>query len=96
MHDVGSLTGPVVPAKSPNEAAGAAEEATEERGPAKGNAASKTRVGHRADASVPSALDRVRRKAAEDKEAKFTALLHHVTVERLRAAYLVLHRQAAA
>lgn len=42
------------------------------------------------------ALDRVREAAKRDKKAKFTALLHHVSVERLRAAYEGLNRKAAA
>ena len=37
---------------------------------------------------VSSDLDRVRRAARKDKDARFTALLHHVDVDRLRAAYL--------
>jgi RNA-directed DNA polymerase len=67
----------------------------EERGPAKGNAASETRPGHRAGMSVSSELDRVRRVAQKDKEARFTALLHHVDVDRLRAAYRAIRPGAA-
>ena len=36
---------------------------------------------------VPSALDRVREAARKDGKAKFTALLHHVTPDRLREAF---------
>jgi group II intron reverse transcriptase/maturase len=72
-----------------------AAEAVEERGLGKENAASKPRPGHRAGVSVPSALDRVRRVAKQDKEAQFTALLHHVDVDRLRAAYWALNPKAA-
>ena len=43
-----------------------------------------------------NALDRVRRVARQDKEARFTALLHHVTIERLRTAYQALRHGAAA
>jgi len=74
----------------------AAAEAVEERGLAKGNTASKTRPGHGAGLSAPSALDRVRRTAQKDKDAQFTALLHHVSVDRLRAAYRALSPRAAA
>jgi group II intron reverse transcriptase/maturase len=42
-----------------------------------------------------SALDRVRQRARQDRKAKFTALFHHVTVERLRDAYLSLKKRAA-
>jgi group II intron reverse transcriptase/maturase len=46
---------------------------------------------------VPSALERVRQAAEKDRRQRFTALLHHVyDVERLRAAYLALKRDAAA
>jgi RNA-directed DNA polymerase len=96
MHDRGKSDGPVVPAKAPNNAAVAAAEVVEGRGPAEGNAASKTRPGRRAGQGAPSALDRVRQVARREREARFTALLHHVTVDRLRAAYLALSPQAAA
>ena len=67
----------------------------EGRGPAKGNAASKTRPGRSAGQGASSALDRVRRVARKDKDARFTALLHHVDVDRLRAAYWALKPKAA-
>jgi group II intron reverse transcriptase/maturase len=37
----------------------------------------------------------VRQKAREDKEARFTALLHHVDLDRLRAAYWAIRPNAA-
>ena len=96
MHDRGRSDSPIVPAKPSNKAARAAAEAVEGRGLAKGSTASKTRPGHRAGQDASSALDRVRRLAVQDKEARFTALLHHLSVERLRAAYLACRPQAAA
>lgn len=45
---------------------------------------------------MPSALDRVRQAARKDRKAKFTALLHHVTIDQLRAAFGTLSRRAAA
>ena len=95
MHDRGKSDGPVVPAKSPNNAGLPVAEAVEERGPAEGNAASKTRPGHRAGHGASSALGRVRRRALEDKGARFTALLHHVDIDRLRAAYRATNPRAA-
>jgi RNA-directed DNA polymerase len=95
MHDRGKSDGPVVPAKPPNNAQGGAAEAVEGRGPAEGNAASETRSGRRAGLSAPSELDRVRRVAQTDRDARFTALLHHVSVDRLRAAYWAIRPQAA-
>src|SRR5215210_3127130 len=96
MHERGKSDSPVVPAKPPNNAASAAAEVVEGRGLAKGNTASKTRPGHSAGIDAPSALDRVRRVARQDKDARFTALLHHVTVDRLRAAFGALSPRAAA
>jgi RNA-directed DNA polymerase len=95
MNGDGKSDGLVVPAKLPNNAGGPAAEAVEGRGSAEGNAASKTRPGHGAGYGAPSALDRVRRKARLDKEARFTALLHHVDVDRLREAYRALNPRAA-
>jgi len=40
-------------------------------------------------------LERVREAARKDRKARFTALLHHVTIDRLRDAYLGLRRRAA-
>ena len=40
-------------------------------------------------------LDRVREVARRDKEARFTALLHHVDLARLRAAYWAIRPTAA-
>ena len=45
--------------------------------------------------SVSNGLDRVREVARRDKEAKFTALLHHVDLNRLRAAYWAINPKAA-
>ena len=95
MNERGKSDGPVVPAKPPNKAAAAAAEVVEERGPAKGNTASKTRPGRSAGPGASSALDRVREVARRDKEARFTALLHHVDLDRLRAAYRAIRPKAA-
>src|SRR6266581_1335027 len=95
MNECGKSDGRVVPAKPANKAACAAAESVEERRPAEGNTASKTRSGPSAGPGAPSALDRVREVARRDKEARFTALLHHVSLDRLRAAYWAIRPQAA-
>ncbi len=95
MNECGKSDGRVVPAKPANKAACAAAESVEERRPAEGNTASKTRSGPSAGPGAPSALDRVREVARRDKDARFTALLHHVDVDRLRAAYWAIRPQAA-
>jgi RNA-directed DNA polymerase len=93
MHERGKSDSPVVPAKPPNNAASAAAEVVEERGLAKGNMTSTTRPGHSAGLGVSSGLDRVRQVAREDRETRFTALLHHVDLARLRAAYWAIRRR---
>src|SRR5262245_35382699 len=95
MNGGGQSDSPAVPAKPANKAARAAAESVEERGLTKGNTESAARSGHGAGTRAPRALDRVRQVAERDKEARFTALLHHVDVESLRAAYWALKRQAA-
>lgn len=95
MHDREKSDGRVLPVKLPNNAQGGAAEAVEGRRSAKGNAAGKTRPGRRAGQGAPSELGRVRRIARTDKEARFTALLHHVTIDRLREAYWALEPRAA-
>ena len=93
MHERGKSDGPVVPANLPNKAAAA--EAGEDRGPAKGNTDGKPRPGRSAGSGVSNALDRVREVARRDKDARFTALLHHVSLERLVLAYWDLSPKAA-
>jgi RNA-directed DNA polymerase len=95
MDDRGQSDGLVVPVKPPNNAQGGAAEVVEGSGPAKGNTTSETRSGPSAGQSALSGLARVRRVAATDKEARFTALLHHVDVDRLGAAYFALEPKAA-
>ena len=46
-------------------------------------------------ASVSQGLDRVRQAARQRKKERFTALLHHVTIDRLRASFFALKRNAA-
>ncbi len=87
MHQHGQSDGRIVPAKRPRRARGPAAEAVEERRSAKGNTTDSTRPGHSAGPGVPSGLDRVREAARRDRDARFTALLHHVTLERLHSAY---------
>jgi len=46
--------------------------------------------------TVLTGLERVRRTAKEDKHVRFTALLHHLTVDLMRESFLGLTRKAAA
>ena len=95
MDEHGKSDSLVVPTKPPNNAGGPAAEAVEERGLAEGNTDRPTRPGRSAGEGVPSGLDRVREVARRDKEARFTALLHHVDLARLWAAYVAINPKAA-
>jgi len=96
MNGPGQSDRPVVPAKSPNNAARAAAEGTEGRGLAKGNPSQQNAPRTLSRDGARSALERVREAAQRDKTVRFTALLHHVyNVEHLWAAYHALKRDAA-
>ena len=93
MHERGKSDRFVVPANPPNMATAA--EVGEERERAKGNTDGKTHPGPSAGTDASSALGRVREVARRDKDARFTALLHHVDLDRLRAAYWAIRPTAA-
>ena len=93
MNGHGQSDRSVVPANPLNKAPAA--EAGEERERAKGNTDGETRPGRSAGLSVSSELGRVRQVAVRDKEARFTALLHHVTLSRLWLAYREISPEAA-
>ena len=95
MSERGKSDRPVVPGKPPNNPGRAGAEGVEERGLPEGNASRQTRPGPSAGLSVSSQLERVRQKAQEDKDVRFTALLHHVDVDRLRRAYQAIRPDAA-
>jgi len=85
----------IVAMKLPNKAGQPAAKAVEPRAGTKGNAGQQStrRAQHRA--GVSQALGRVRQAARQRKKEKFTALLHHVSVEVLSVAFYALKRKAA-
>lgn len=95
MHERGKSDGRTVPAKPANNAVKAAAEPVEERRPAKGSTDDPTRPGPRAGDEVPSGLDRVREAARKDRNARFTALLHHVDLALLWQSYVAVSPTAA-
>ena len=95
MNERGKSDNLVVPAKPPNNAGEPVAEVVEGRRLAEGNTARPTRPGRSAGSGVPSGLDRVREVARRDKDARFTALLHHVDLDRLWAAYVAINPKAA-
>lgn len=86
----------IVPGKPLNKALGQAAERVEGRRLAKGNLLERDTLRTQGRVGVPHALKRVRQAARRDRKLRFTALLHHVyVIERLRAAYFALNREAA-
>ena len=96
MHDREKSDRPVLPVKPPNKPGEPGAEVVEGRGLPEGNTAGETRPGRGAGQGVSSDLDRVRQVARKDRDVRFTALLHHVTVDRLREAYRAISPDAAA
>ncbi len=97
MNDRGKSDSRVVPVKLANNTGRLVAESVEERRLAKGNTVQQNtlRTQRRGDVDVSSALERVRQAARKDRNARFTALLHHVTVDRLRVAYWAINPKAA-
>jgi len=102
MHVAGESDGPIVPKKRANKAGRtmlrmvpAAAESVEGRGPTKGNALHTTASRTQGREPASRGLWGVRQAARRDQKMRFTALLHHITPELLRASYFDLKRQAA-
>ena len=97
MNDCGKSDSRVVPAKLANKTGQPVAEPVEERRLTKGNTGQQNALRTQGrDRGASSALERVRRVAQQDRKARFTALLHHVTLDRLRAAYWALSPRATA
>lgn len=94
---------PVVATKPANKVGAAVEtgetmaEQVERRGLAKGNLPRQNTNRAQDRADVQSALGRIRQAAEEDKQVRFTSLMHHIyNLSTLREAYYGLKREAAA
>ena len=95
MHGCGESDSLIVPKKAANKGAKPAEQ-PEGRGLAKGNAHEQNRQRTLSQERLQSALGRIRQAAEADKDAKFTALWHHVyDIDRLRECYYGLKRRSA-
>jgi RNA-directed DNA polymerase len=86
----------IVARKPANEGGRPPEEPVERRPGAEGNAGERGTCRTPGRESVSLGLDRVRQAARERKKERLTALLHHVDVALLRAAYGWLRKEAAA
>ncbi|WP_371131163.1 group II intron reverse transcriptase/maturase [Microbacterium sp.] len=95
MHVDGESDGRVVPAKGSNKGGQPLAESLEGRRPTKENIEHPTAPRTQSRTSESSGLLGVRNVARQEKHTRFTALLHHVTVERLRDSVYALKRDAA-
>ena len=85
----------IVAVKPTNKAGRPAAEPAEPRAGTKGNAKQGGTLRTLNRESASHGLDRVRKAAREKKKEKFTALLHHITVESLEEAFRELRKDAA-
>ena len=96
MHGRGKSDEAIVAIKPVNKAAQSAAEPVERRAEAKGNADQQSTDRTPSRAKVTQALGRIRKTARERKKERFTALLHHISVAHLEAAFFELKEHAAA
>jgi len=85
----------VVPMNQPNKGGKPQAEVGEGRPGIKENIAQLNTRPTQSGESVSQGLSGVRQRARENKQEKFTALLHHLTVDLLRESYFALQRKAA-
>ena len=95
MHGGGESYSGVVPAKQPNKGGRPPAEVVEGRPLTKENMEQPNPCRTPSRESGPSGLDRVREAARKDGKLRFTALLHHVTIDLLRDSYHSLKKRAA-
>ena len=95
MNGDGESYSAIVSTKHPNKSAQAQAEDVEKRALTKENTQQPNPCRAQKRESGSSGLERVREVAKKDKEVKFTALLHHVSIDLLRKRYHSLKKQAA-
>ncbi|ACV68358.1 RNA-directed DNA polymerase (Reverse transcriptase) [Desulfohalobium retbaense DSM 5692] len=94
-HVSGKSDGCIVPGKPLNKGMGSlSAEAVEGRRPTKGNARQAVAVRTQSRTAASIGLQRVRDMARKDKDARFTALLHHVSIDMLGQSFRELKREA--
>ena len=86
---------PIVAVKPANEAARAAEQQVEPRGGTKENADQQTTVRTQSREAVSHAQARIREAVTRNRAQPLTTLLHHVSVDVLRAGFFGLKKNAA-
>ena len=95
MHGRGKSDSAIVAVKPTNKVERSAAEPVEPRAEAKGNADQQSTGRMPSRGTVEQALERIRQTARERKKERFTALLHHVSIEHLGQAFGELKQNAA-
>ena len=95
MHDAQQSDAGVVAMKAANKGEQFPAEPLERRAAAEGNPQRTGTVRTQSRGAVSPGAERIRQFAKENPGEKLTALLHHITPEALRDAYLALKRDAA-
>ena len=95
MHVLEESDCAVIPMKLPNKEAKASAEAAEGRARTKENDVHHHTYPTQSGIRVSQGLGGVRRTAQARKQERFTALLHHLSVDLLRDSFYALQRKAA-
>ena len=96
MYADGKSDGPIVLTKPPNnDGFETSAEAVEGRGPTEGNTEQTAGARTQSRSTSSIGLQGVRDAAKKDGNARFTSLLHHVTVDEFQNSYYCLKRDAA-
>jgi retron-type reverse transcriptase len=96
MHAREKSDSVIVATKPANKVERSTAEPVEPRTEAEGNASQQHTRRTPSRTGVTQGLERIRRTARERKKEKFTALLHHISVELLEAEFFALKEHAAA
>jgi RNA-directed DNA polymerase len=95
MHGRGKSDHAIVAVKPANKAEQSAAEPVEPRAGTEGNAGQQSTGRAQSRETVSQALERIRQAARQRKKERFTALLHHVSVDLLRQAFFEIKKDAA-
>ena len=95
MHALEKSDCAVVPVKQPNKEGQPSAEAGEGRAQTKENIVQSHMHPTQSGKRMSQGLDGVRKAARERKQERFTALLHHLSVELLRESFYALQRKAS-
>ena len=96
MHGHEKSDPAIVAEKPTNKAERSAAEPAEPRAETKGKTHQQNTHRTQSRVNVTQALERIRKAAKERKKEKFTALLHHISIDQLEVAFLELQADAAA